>query len=188
MNVYDFDNTIYDGESFVDLFIMVLCKDPTLLRYVPTMVSGIMQYKTGTLRLETALEQYAKPFEEYVSALSDIDALVDEFWDKHMHKIKPFYDQVRSDDDLVISASPQIVVDEVCRRLGIKRCIGTQFDRKTGKLGRVCFRENKIAAFREAYPDAHISALYTDSMHDKPLMDISDSVYFVKGNKIKRIK
>ena len=188
MNVYDFDNTIYDGESFVDLFIMVLCKDPTLLRYVPTMVSGIVQYKTGTLRLETALEQYSKPFEEYVSALSDIDALVDEFWDKHMHKIKPFYDQVRSDDDLVISASPQIVVDEVCRRLGIKRCIGTQFDRKTGKLGRVCFRENKIAAFREAYPDAHISALYTDSMHDKPLMDISEAVYFVKGNKIKRIK
>ena len=155
---------------------------------MPTMVSGIVQYKTGTLRLETALEQYSKPFEEYVSALSDIDALVDEIWDKHMHKIKPFYDQVRSDDDLVISASPQIVVDEVCRRLGIKRCIGTQFDRKTGKLGRVCFRENKIAAFREAYPDAHISALYTDSMHDKPLMDISDSVYFVKGNKIKRIK
>ena len=188
MNVYDFDNTIYDGESFVDLFIMVLCKDPTLLRYVPTMVSGIVQYKTGTLRLETALEQYSKPFEEYVSALSDIDALVDEFWDKHMHKIKPFYDQVRSDDDLVISASPQIVVDEVCRRLGIKRCIGTQFDRKTGKLGRVCFRENKIAAFREAYPDAHISALYTDSIHDKPLMDISEAVYFVKGNKIKRIK
>ena len=188
MNVFDFDNTIYDGESFVDLFIMVLCKDPTLLRYVPTMISGIVQYKTGTLRLETALEQYSKPFEEYVSALSDIDALVDEFWDKHMHKIKPFYDQVRSDDDLVISASPQIVVDEVCRRLGIKRCIGTQFDRKTGKLGRVCFRENKIAAFREAYPDAHISALYTDSMHDKPLMDISEAVYFVKGNKIKRIK
>ena len=77
MNVFDFDNTIYDGESFVDLFIMVLCKDPTLLRYVPTMVSGIVQYKTGTLRLETALEQYSKPFEEYVSALSDIDALVD---------------------------------------------------------------------------------------------------------------
>ena len=188
MNVFDFDNTIYDGESFVDLFIMVLCKDPTLLRYVPTMVSGIVQYKTGTLRLETALEQYSNPFEEYVSALSDIDALVDEFWDKHMHKIKPFYDQVRSDDDHVISASPQIVVDEVCRRLGIKRCIGTQFDRKTGKLGRVCFRENKIAAFRAAYPAAHKSALYTDSMHDKPLMDISDSVYFVKGNKIKRIK
>lgn len=188
MNVFDFDNTIYNGESFVDLFIMVLGKDPSLLRYVPTMVSGIVQYKTGTLRLETALERYSKPFEDYIATLPDLDALVDEFWDKHMHKIKSFYDDVRSDDDIVLSASPQIVVEEVCRRLGIKRCIGTQFDRETGKLGRVCFRENKIAAFREAYPDAHIDTLYTDSMHDKPLMDISDSVYFVKGNKINKLK
>ncbi len=188
MNVFDFDNTIYDGESFVDLFIMVLGKDPTLLRYVPTMISSIVQYKTGTLRLETALERYSKPFEDYIATLPDLDALVDEFWDKHMHKIKPFYEDVRSDDDLVLSASPQIVVEEVCRRLGIKRCIGTQFDRETGKLGRVCFRENKIAAFREAYPNAHIDTLYTDSMHDKPLMDISDSVYFVKGNKINKLK
>lgn len=188
MNVFDFDNTIYDGESFVDLFIMVLGKDPSLLRYVPTMISGVVQYKAGTLRLETALERYSKPFEDYIATLPDIDALVDEFWDKHMHKIKPFYEDVRSDDDLVISASPQIVVEEVCRRLGIKRCIGTRFDRETGKLGRVCFRENKIAAFREEFPDAHIGTLYTDSMHDKPLMDISDSVYFVKGNKINKLK
>ena len=188
MNVFDFDNTIYDGESFVDLFIMVLGKDLSLLRYVPTMVSGVVQYKTGTLRLETALERYSKPFEDYIATLSDLDALVDEFWDKHMHKIKPFYEDVRSNDDLVISASPQIVIDEVCRRLGIKRCIGTQINRETGKLGRVCFRENKIAAFREAYPDARIDTLYTDSMHDKPLMDISDSVYFVKGNKINKLK
>lgn len=188
MNVFDFDNTIYDGESFVDLFIMVLGKDPTLLRYVPTMVSGVVQYKTGTLRLETALERYSKPFEDYIATFSDLDALVDEFWDKHMHKIKPFYEDVRSDDDLVLSASPQIVIDEVCRRLDIKRCIGTQINRETGKLGRVCFRENKIAAFREAYPDARIDTLYTDSMHDKPLMDISDSVYFVKGNKINKLK
>lgn len=188
MNVFDFDNTIYDGESFVDLFLMVLRKDPKLLRHVPDMVSGVVQYKTGTLRLESALEQYSKPFEDYVSSVSDIGALVDEFWDTHMHKIKPFYEDVRSDDDIVISASPQIVIDEVCRRLGIKRCIGTQFDRETGKLGRVCFRENKIAAFREAYPEAQINVFYTDSMHDKPLMDISDSVYFVKGKKIKKLK
>lgn len=188
MNVFDFDNTIYDGESFVDLFIMVLTKDPSLLKNVPAMVSGVVQYKAGTLRLDSALSKYAKVFEDYVVTIPDIDALVNEFWDTHMHKIKPFYEQVRSKDDLVISASPQIVIDEVCRRLGIRQCIGTQFDRETGKLGRVCFRENKIEAFYEAYPDTHIDTLYTDSMHDKPLMDISDKVFFVKGNKINRIK
>ncbi len=188
MNVFDFDNTIYKGESFVDLFVMMLGKDPALLKNIPHMVSGVAKYKLGTLRLESALQQYAGIFEDYVVTVPDIDAVVTEFWDKHMHKIKPFYEKVRSEDDLVISASPEIVIAEVCRRLGINSYIGTQFNTQTGKLGRVCFRENKIEAFYEAYPDAHIDCLYTDSMHDKPLMDISDKVYFVKGNRISRIK
>lgn len=188
MNVFDFDNTIYDGESFVDLFLMVLKKDPSLLKNVPDMVSGIVKYKAGTLRLESALDRYAKVFEDYVVTVPDIHSLVNEFWDTHMHKIKPFYDQVRSEDDVVISASPHIVIAEVCRRIGINNYVGTDFDLETGKLGRVCFRENKIDAFNEAYPGAHIDSLYTDSMNDKPLMDISDKVYFVKGQKISRIK
>ena len=188
MNVFDFDNTIYRGESFVDIFIMVLKRDPSLLKNVPHMVSGVLQYKAGTLRLESAFEKYAGIFEDYVSTLDDINGLVTDFWDTHMHKIKPFYETVRSEDDLVISASPEVVIAEVCRRIGIKNYIGTQFDLNTGKLGRVCFRENKIAAFFERCPDGRIDNLYTDSMHDKPLMDISDNVYFVKGNKITKIK
>ncbi len=188
MNVFDFDNTIYRGESFIDLFIMVLKKDPTLLRNVPHMVSGVLQYKLGTLRLESALAKYAAIFEEYVSGLDNLDDLVTEFWDKHIHKVKPFYEDVRSEEDIVISASPEIVIAEVCRRIGIKNYVGTQFDRETGKLGLVCFRENKIKAFFDRYPDGRIDTLYTDSMHDKPLMDISDKVYFVTGDKIRRIK
>ncbi|MBR3753657.1 MAG: haloacid dehalogenase-like hydrolase [Clostridia bacterium] len=188
MNVFDFDNTIYRGESFVDLFVMVLKKDPTLLRNVPHMVSGVLQYKLGTLRLEKALEKYAGIFEEYVSGLDNLDDLVNEFWDKHIHKVKPFYSDVRSEDDIVISASPEIVIAEVCRRIGIKNYVGTKYDVEKGKLGMVCFRENKIKAFYERYPDGKIDTLYTDSMHDKPLMDISDKVFFVTGDRIKRIK
>ena len=188
MNVFDFDNTIYRGESFVDLFIMVLKKDPTLLKNVPLMVSGVAQYKLGTLRLEKALEKYAGIFEEYVSGLDNLDGLVNEFWDKHIHKVKPFYLDVKSEDDIVISASPEIVIAEVCRRIGINNYVGTKYDVEAGKLGMVCFRENKIKAFYERYPDGKIDTLYTDSMHDKPLMDISDKVFFVTGDRIKRIK
>ncbi len=42
--------------------------------------------------------------------------------------------------------------------------------------------------FRERYPDGEIDNLYTDSYNDKPLMDISRNVFFVKGNKITQIK
>ena len=42
--------------------------------------------------------------------------------------------------------------------------------------------------FRERYPEGNIDTLYTDSYNDKPLMDISDNVFFVKGSTIKQIK
>jgi hypothetical protein len=48
--------------------------------------------------------------------------------------------------------------------------------------------DEKVKAFFEAYPNAEIDDLYTDSFNDKPLMDISKNVYLVKGNKIKKIK
>ena len=40
MNVYDFDNTIYDGESTFDLFLFYLKKKPSLIRLMPTVVSA----------------------------------------------------------------------------------------------------------------------------------------------------
>ena len=40
----------------------------------------------------------------------------------------------------------------------------------------------------EMYPGAHIDNFYTDSMNDKAMMDISDHVFLVNGNKIEQIK
>ena len=48
--------------------------------------------------------------------------------------------------------------------------------------------ENKVKKIRELYPDKEIEALYTDSYSDKPLMDISKTVYLVKGKRLKKIK
>lgn len=35
MNVYDFDGTIYDGDSSVDFFLYALKRMPSLIRYAP---------------------------------------------------------------------------------------------------------------------------------------------------------
>ncbi len=49
MNVYDFDNTIYDGESFIDLFIFLFKKDPSLVKYIPDVINGLYKYTKGTI-------------------------------------------------------------------------------------------------------------------------------------------
>ena len=47
MNVYDFDNTIYEGESGVDLFLGYLKKEPRLLAKLPMAIKCIFQYKNA---------------------------------------------------------------------------------------------------------------------------------------------
>lgn len=188
MNVYDFDNTIYDGESVVDFFLYYCKKDKSLIKFLPSLMLALLKYKQGKFTVEGALNKYGKQFSEFYKKNIGIgDDLID-FWDRQMHKIKPFYEEIRSDDDLIISGSPEISLDIICKRLGIKRYIGSLINSETGEITRLCIREKKVEAFLKEYPDTEIENFYTDSVNDTPLIEISKNAYLVKGNKITKIK
>lgn len=189
MNVYDFDDTIYDGDSSLDFFLNYFKKDPSLLKYVPTVMKIMIDYRQTKIRFDDMIAQYGPIFEEYVrTKMPDPYALVKEFWDKNEHKIKPFYRELQKEDDLIITASPYFQIQEICKRIGVKHLLATELDLETGKFGRGCFREKKIEFFREAYPDGVIDDFYTDSMNDKFLFPYAKRVFMVKGNKIRQIK
>lgn len=44
MNVYDFDGTIYNGDSTIDFFLYALKRNPSVLRYLPKQVWGFVLY------------------------------------------------------------------------------------------------------------------------------------------------
>ncbi len=189
MNVYDFDNTIYDGESALDFFFYYVKKQPSLLRYLPKVLRAMARYKAGKVTVEQALTDYAPFVEDFLSGREDLSADAADFWDGHMRKIKPFYASVAREDDVVVTASPEYSIREVCRRLGIKNCVCSLVDEKTGRITRLCMRSRKIPAFFEAFPDAHVEDFYTDSPeNDAPLIEIAERAFLVKGNKITRIK
>lgn len=189
MNVYDFDNTIYRGESGVDLFLYFIKKDPKLLAALPWAIGAIADYKFSRMTIEDVMEKHAKVVEDYCRAnIPDIPTIVSNFWDLHSHKIKSFYLRQRQDDDIIISACVDVVLEEICKRMNIKNYIGTQVDLDEYKLKSFCFRENKVKAFREKYPDAVIDNFYTDSLNDKPMIEISKNAYLVKGDKMVKIK
>lgn len=188
MNVYDFDNTIYDGESIIDFFFYYCKKDKELLKYIPTVINAMIKYKKGAITVEEAISRYGKTVTDYYVKNIGIGDDFYEFWNRHMHKIKPFYKDIQSDDDLIISCSPEISLKIICEKLGIKRYIGTAINNETGEITRLCFRENKVKAFFDEYPDTEIENFYTDSLNDQPLIDISKNAYLVKGKKITKIK
>lgn len=183
MNVYDFDNTIYNGESAFDFFKYCLKKKPVLLKVLFPIVWDLIKYKTCRMSTKEFHERGAYYTETFFTLFDDIYAEIREFWDKNQHKIKPFYKKVQKEDDVIITANVNILVGEIFRRMGVKHYIATTFDMDRGKLVEICFSDVKVRKFKEEYGD-RIDDFYTDSMNDAPLMDLAQRVYMVKGNKV----
>ena len=189
MNVYDFDNTIYHGESGMHMFWHYIKRRPSLVRHAPKVIKGVIDYKANRVGIDDVMGRVGEVLTSCIEeAAGDFAADAREFWDKHERRIRPFYYKLHQPDDLIISAGPEQSLREICGRLGVARYIGTVINEETKQLEFVCFRENKVKAFRERYPGQEIENFYTDSMNDKPLMDIARHVFLVKKGKVVQLK
>lgn len=183
MNVYDFDKTIYKGDSSVDFFLFCLLRHPLLFFYIPYQTLAIIAYKLKLCSKET--EKSA--FFSFLKSISDIDNDIQLFWTKKIKKISAWYIRQKKDDDVVISASPDFLLLYVCRKLGISRLIATKVNKKTGKLqSKNCYGEEKVKRFDAYFPTANIDLFYSDSKSDLPLAIKARKAYMVhKHNTIK---
>ncbi len=189
MRVFDFDNTLYDGESIMDIFLYFLKKDfKTIIKFAPKFIKDFIRYKFDKITVEEAMSSYGAAFKEYCQKYSDIYNEFEIFWDLNEHKIKPFYSEIQKEDDIVVSGCPQCLLKIICDRIGIKHYIGSDIDPVKGEINSICYKEHKLKVFRSVYGDVIIDDFYTDSMADKPMMDISKNVYMVVGNRISQIK
>lgn len=188
MNIYDFDNTIYDGESAVDFYNFCLKKDIKLIRLLPLMSVKLIKYKLCLITLDELkwyVEKYAK---ELLDDFEDLDDILTEFWKKHIRKIKPFYINQKQDNDIILTATFGFLIKIPMEQLGIKHVLSSEINIETGELEQLCFRENKVGLLKKYINTAEKVCFYTDSMNDKPVIEISDEAYLVKGNKIKKLK
>lgn len=178
MNVYDFDDTIYDGDSSFDFLLFLLKKKFSIL-YLLRISLAVIKY---ILKLFTK-EQMKEVFYSIFQKFDNMKDVVNEFWDLNQTKIKRFYLDNKKIDDLIITASPEFLVSEMCSRLKI-HCIGSIVDMNTGKYtGKNCYGEEKVTRLRE-YTDKNINAFYSDSLSDTPLKNLAEKSYIVKGDSI----
>lgn len=184
MRVYDFDNTIYNGESVVDFFMFLLNKEKKLFVFLPIVSYIAVLYKTGKLDTKQVY-QLANNYSDVVKKYQDVaDKYIEEFWKENIHKLKKGFLEHITPDDIIITASPNILIQKIQPYLKTKRIICTDYDLENGKLNFLCLGKNKVDALKKQYPDITIDEFYTDSLNDMPLIDISKTAYLVAGNKM----
>ena len=176
MNIYDFDHTVYDGDSSVDFYLFVLCRKPCLIVFLPFQIWGMALFLFGIYSKERMKEIFFI-FIRYVS----LDKMTTHFWERSRRKIKSWYLQQKQDSDIIISASPDFLLEPVvCGYLGVA-LIASRIDTTTGKyIGKNCFGEEKIKRLYELYPDCIIENFYSDSCTDTPLARLAKSAFLVR--------
>jgi phosphoserine phosphatase len=180
MNVYDFDKTIYPRDSATDFFWYCVRRYPAALLCLPAAL-GTALVHLWRPELRGKLKEKIYSFLRFVP---DPEAAASAFWDEKMDDIYSWYRERRRDDDLVISASPDFLVGEACRRLGV-RFLCTQMDRRTGRLlSPNCRGREKVRRFRAEYAAAPVEEFYSDSWSDRPMMELADRGFLVKKGRV----
>lgn len=181
MNGYDFDKTIYDGDSFVHFYFYTIIKKPYLaVLFLPQMFCGFL----FVLKL-ISKKQLKQIIMLNLRFFKDKEKLLNNFWDKNLKKIKKWYLEQKKEDDVIISASPEFLVASACKRLGLKYVFGTDMNISTGKIvGKNCWGQEKVVRFEKEFGKSHIlKTFYSDSLSDMPMMKKSEKGIFVKGDK-----
>lgn len=181
MNIYDFDETIYDSDSTKDFYFYCLKRYPKMILTVPCMIWSFFLYILG-IKTKTEFKEKMYSFLRYVK---DIDKTIDSFWNENEHKVKKWYTDRHLDDDIIISASPEFLLEPVCRRLGINHLIASRVDKYTGKYtGENCWGEEKVKRLFQKLPDAVCNEFYSDSLSDTPLARLAEKAMIIRGTEL----
>lgn len=179
MDVYDFDGTLYQGDSTADFFLHCLRAYPRIALTLPR--TGIAAAACfGVHAIDKT--RFKQALYRFIPRVPSVPYEVKRFWTTHECMIdgpcspKP--------GDLVLSAGPEFLLRDVCAKRGL-RLIASQVDPVTGQvLGPNCSGEEKVRRLHELYPDAHIERFFSDSRNDAPLAQLADAAFFVKGDAI----
>lgn len=180
MNVYDFDKTIYDGDSTAQFYLFCLKRHKSILLCVPSLIFAYTRYYVFRIGNKTKCKETMYRFLKHCN----IDKDVEEFWDINIKNIKDFYIKQKKTDDIIISASPEFLLKPLESKLGFK-VIASVVDKHTGKYtGDNCYYDEKVRRFYELYPNQKIDSFYSDHYSDEPLAKISNKAFIVNGDKI----
>lgn len=179
LDVYDFDGTLYSGDSSVDFWRFCVARQPALLRYLPCQLWGALGMKLHVL----SPEKGKSLFFSFLRGVHLSEQRVMAFWEKNRNRLVRWFCPQPDAATVVISASPAFLLERVCAQMGVQTVIATDMDSATGCIrGCNCKGKEKVRRLYECFgEDCVVRSMYTDSMRaDRPLLLLAERRFLVK--------
>lgn len=180
MNVYDFDKTIYNGDSTKDFYFFCLKRHKSILQFLPAQGFHFLRYLLNLI----SKTQFKEKFYTFFTDIDDMDKEVALFWETSQDNMKTWFRDWRKDDDVLISASPEFLLEPIAKKMNFT-LIASRVDKKNGKTeGENCYGKEKVKRFCEKFSPNEINFFFSDSLSDTPLSKLAKISYLIKKDKV----
>lgn len=178
MNVYDFDETVFEGDSEERFFKYLKTIPGFRLVRMKFRFWEFFSKKLGWMDRTVARQiQYS-----FLKRVPDIDAMLEDYWDMAIKYMKPWYLEVKRPDDIIASGTPAFLMIPAIKRLGLTGLVATDMDKKTGKItGHFAVDKYKLEYFKLKYDSTKIDKFYSDAYSDHFLADVAKQAWFIHG-------
>ena len=186
INMYDFDDTIYNGDSSVDFIKYCYKKGYIKFKNILKIMGSFIKYFFGVIDIT----EFKEVLFSFLSNIDGGEKVVSEFWDEHYKNIKKFYLDKNHNIDIINSASPYFLLKPACDKLGVKDLIASDVNIKNGKFkGKNNSKDVKVKNYNKKYKDCVVEECYSDNpFNDKYILELANRAFVVKGENLNDYK
>lgn len=169
IDIYDFDKTIVPFDSGSRFALYCLLHYPWIIIYLPIVAVAAILVLLKVINFTS----FKKTCFMFVP-LIPLKKAVNGFWNKYEKEAhKWFFNRKRT--CVVISASPDFLLEEIAKRLSFDYLICTRHSKKSGIIiGENCRDGEKVRRLYEKFSDIQVIDVYSDSIkHDKPIFSLA---------------
>ncbi|MGL4849660.1 MAG: HAD-IB family hydrolase [Clostridium sp.] len=204
LGIFDIDFTITSKETLMQFFRYMIMKDKRNLKFLPRAIGSGFLYGIKVFDEKKVKESFLK----FIDGIEEKDLanIVKGFYRDRLKNIlyKDAIDMIKKlkgegYDIYLISASPEFYLNEFYDIKEVDHIIGTRFSFHKGKFRRImegknCKGEEKVERLKKYLKDNNIqvdfknSYMFSDSLSDKPLLDLVGNPYLINFKKKSEIK
>ena len=197
--IFDIDYTITRKETLMEFFKYLVSKDIKNIKFWPRALYSGLMYSIKVYDERRVKECFLK-FIDNIDE-KDLAKLTKSFYDERLSSIlyKDAVDMIKKLKNegymvILISASPEFYIKEFYAIKEVDLIIGTKFAFEGGKFvrkmdGNNCKGEEKVKRLNEVLKEKNIKAdfknsyMFSDSLSDKPLLDLVGNPYLINYKK-----
>lgn len=182
-DIYDFDKTVVPFDSALKYWGFCMLHCPWTLIFLPAQFIWGMMMLTKIISVRTC-----KKWCFFYIRFINNEKTVKKFWDKYQSSVFDWFKpENRVRPTIIISASPDFLIEEIARRMKVEYCICTVHDRKNGFMqGEVCRKAEKVARLKKELPDIEVCDVYSDNPDsDKYIFELGKRCFLVTKGAIK---